>query len=405
MEICIKWSMCRTCTNDSSTQLQPLFDDPKLAQQLQQYAAVEVKPGDGLPDQICTVCVENLELVHTFLTGCKKADEHLKNVVRRTMSSRSCFQKACEEETPVKAAPELRLRKQIIAERNQGSSKSLEDAAAADENVSITKAQSKSRQDDAQYMVVMNTTTTTDNEYKEYIITDHHYAEDEEHSLADDRDLEEASVERVAAIKLEQETELAAHAIDLGAACEPSNFPKHSCNKCGNSFPNRTQLKAHLRTHGKEKSFECELCGKRFNAACNLTTHIRTHTGEKPFECAHCSRRFADPSTHRKHERMHTNERPYACDICAKTFSLSTTLKAHFLSHSNEKPHKCHICNKGFRLPHQLKAHKKTHAHRFELGVMLYNQEEEEQKDDTEEVDCSFKHSLHLNCSHGSHTS
>ncbi|XP_034117452.1 zinc finger protein 572 [Drosophila albomicans] len=393
MEICIKWSMCRTCTNDTGALLQPLFDDPKVAQQLQQYAGVELKADDGLPDQICTVCVANLDLVHTFLTGCKKADEHLRNVVRRTMSSRSCFPKVSleSEEKPVKVATEARQRKQIISERNAKSLLTSRAKEAADETVLISSAvkelelskiTAKSRIDDEQYVVVMNPATTTDTDDSEYIITDHHYEEDdeqiEENNLPAD---ERSSADLVAAIKLEQETAVATHSIDLGAACEPSNFPKHSCSKCGNSFPNRTQLKAHLRTHGKEKSFECELCGKRFNAACNLTTHIRTHTGEKPFECAHCSRRFADPSTHRKHERMHTNERPYACDICAKTFSLSTTLKAHFLSHSNEKPRKCHICNKGFRLPHQLKAHKKTHAHRFELGVTSYTQEEDEEDD------------------------
>ncbi|TDG49525.1 hypothetical protein AWZ03_004016 [Drosophila navojoa] len=235
MEICIKWKMCRTCTADSSDQLQPLFSDPNLAKQLEEYAGIVVKPDDGLPDKICMDCTKSLQSVHAFLTGCRRSDAHLRSVVRRTMSS------------------------------------------------------------------------------------------------------------------------------GIG-------FPSNSMDQ--------SALKSHLRTHRNEKNYECELCSKRFNAACNLTTHMRTHTGEKPFECSHCSRRFADRSTHRKHERMHTNERPYACNMCTKTFSLSTTLKAHFLSHSKEKPHKCVTCNKGFRLPHQLKAHERTHVHRYEVGIMLYNQDE-----------------------------
>lgn len=396
MEICIKWTMCRTCTTDCSSQLQPLYNDPNLAKQLQEYAGISVNPDDGLPDHICTACIENLQLVHTFLSGCKEADEHLRTVVNRTMSQRICFkslsiESELSEESLPKVGTEARMRKQIISERkhvhlHQKSSKPTqenekskrespqisEDEDGRNEELKLKSTGSSVKKDD-DYLLVINSTQDqmTDSEVNEYIITD-----------VTDNDYDEDDTQMEAANKTEtyesdnNSFKVEHPSIDLGAACEPSSFSRHSCSMCGNSFPNQTQLKSHLRTHGNEKIYECELCNKRFNAACNLTTHMRTHTGEKPYACAYCGRRFADRSTHRKHERMHTNEKPYACDICSKSFSLSTTLKAHFLSHSQERPHKCLTCNKGFRLPHQLKAHEKSHVHRYEVGVMLYNQEE-----------------------------
>ncbi|KAL7724615.1 hypothetical protein ACLKA6_016445 [Drosophila palustris] len=437
--------MCRTCTTDSSSQLQPLFDDPNLSKQLQEYAGVSVKPADGLPDQICTACIENLHLVHTFLSGCKRADEHLRNVVRRTMSSRNSFQSLSMEQpstpngTQLKAGTEARIRKQIISERRHSniqqkkrcgtqSSKSLITTARIKETpmseatethqitvenelihsedciseelellqqdpISQTKSTESYEKSGDDYLLVLS--PSQDNEDTEYIITDvgeNHYNEDDEDEGQienDDYEAKHLNTSKTeidehlnesdnSSVKMEREQmqDATALSIDLGAVCEAANFPRHSCSMCGNSFPNQTQLKSHMRTHGTEKYYACELCNKRFNAACNLTTHMRTHTGEKPYICAYCCRRFADRSTHRKHERMHTNERPYACNICAKTFSLSTTLKAHFLSHSQEKPHKCFTCNKGFRLPHQLKAHQKSHVHRYEAGIMQYNQED-----------------------------
>ncbi|KAH8409781.1 hypothetical protein KR222_007143 [Zaprionus bogoriensis] len=395
MEICIKWSMCRTCTSDSSAELQPLFEDDNVVKQLQAYAGVKVQPADGLPDQICTSCVEQLQLVDTFLTGCRRADEQLRHVVRRTMTTGSTFHslkaegEVAKEAATTTTTTTTRTRKQLLSLRNvqsKESPKSLIRKSAAEqlqpaeskEQLQASATLSASGKHDETYLLVVNKLNLdenegSDNEADEFILTDY---DDVVPTLEpDDKLLEQPKLQSSCSLQL-QEATLEQTRIDLGAACEPASFPRLSCSCCGNSFPNQSQLNAHLRLHSNARSYECELCSKRFNAACNLTTHMRTHTGEKPFECTHCGRRFADRSTHRKHERMHTNERPYACNICGKNFSLSSTLKVHFLSHSKEKPHKCLTCNKGFRLPHQLKAHEKTHVHRYEMGVLQYSQEE-----------------------------
>ncbi|EDV93765.1 zinc finger protein 771 [Drosophila grimshawi] len=431
MEICIKWSMCRTCTGGTSSQLQPLFKDSILAEQLLEYAGVLVKPDDGLPDQICVECVQHLQFVHTFLTGCKRVDVHLRGAVRRTMSLRKCFPSvpavdANTENCDMESEIETQARKQSSQSNPNQSKKILnthpgKNATEQEELVpediviqevesseeldlltttttqSSEKSSSATGADDSDdYVLVvskcmLNLTQSeavenNDSEYNAMDVGDPSGREDDhEHDDNDeDKNIEQDSNQVADADnepatndnEMEPAAAVAPLTIDLSAALELSNSVKHNCSMCGNSFGNQAQLKSHMRTHRNERSYECELCSKRFNAACNLTTHMRTHTGEKPYECTHCGRRFADRSTQRNHERSHTNERPYACETCGKTFSLSSTLKAHSLSHSKLKPHKCLTCNKDFRLPHHLKAHERTHVHRCEVDILIYNRDD-----------------------------
>lgn len=351
MEICIKWTLCRTCTADTSAQLQPLFDDARLAKQLQEYAGIVVrptqfeillvyfhynyiqaKPEDGLPDQICTDCIQNLQSVHTFLMGCRRADAHLRNVVRRTMSSGRCFPSiSLDEDTdsssPSKVGKDARalkpsishqqkkrfktqLVKSLLAEQETPQPETIEAQQLSDEDLSscadnknemleliaekqtvLAKLADTSEKNDEDYLLVvskcvLNLTEgeATDNEGNEYIITD--VADNEEDD--DDHDYRQhdsyaaeaeaiepesgtpaavdsqSDAEGKSALKLERlqmeepASAVASLTVDLGAACEPSSFPRHSCSMCGNSFPNQTQLKSHLRTHRNEKNYECE---------------------------------------------------------------------------------------------------------------------------------------------------
>ncbi|XP_017140529.1 zinc finger protein 20 [Drosophila miranda] len=372
MEIIIKWSMCRTCKSEETTNLQSLFnsDAPKY---LNEYAGLNVVLDDGLPDKICAACIHMLEKVHKFVTTCKQADEQLKSLVRQAMSS-SVFKIPTSTEAVVEKR--RRARKQMILERQEEDHKIdysgdsiLTDESSLDDEIETLvelSQDSPTVQDSPAAISHMNESSEKNAAYLtstdsiEYQINDQANGDvalcinvgSYEDYLAENDDAQDNS-----AIKPEPSTE---YEIDLAVACVPE---RHRCIVCSNTYNSSSKLADHMRTHLNERSYECEVCFKRFSASCNLNTHIRTHTGEKPYKCEHCLRCFADRSTQRKHERMHTNERPYACHICEKTFALSSTRKAHILTHSKEKAHACLKCNKKFRLPHQLKAHLNTYAH------------------------------------------
>ncbi|KAH8306391.1 hypothetical protein KR018_009859 [Drosophila ironensis] len=377
MEISIKWSMCRTCTSDKGSSLLSIFQSDAV-KHLKNYAGLVVDEDDGLPDQICTRCLESLEEVHRFISDCKSSELQLRDLVNQTMSSAVSFQTK-----DAAIGQRKRARKQHISERLPGEQPVVTKLEPSDTADNVKAATPQEEPTEKYFSAVSEGIEAEKPEIlEEYTISDIVEV------LSEGQDIETASQTSATALNIEkvpcepdtseensstQKSESGEdYKIDLGVACEPE---RHICQVCSNSYPNASQLTAHLRTHRNARSYQCEVCQKLFSAACNLTSHMRTHTGEKPFECGFCQRRFTDRSTHRKHERMHTNERPYICGTCGKAFSLSTSLKAHALSHTNEKAHKCVTCNKAFRLRHQLKAHEKTHVHRQEMGLKIIHQE------------------------------
>ncbi|XP_070072835.1 uncharacterized protein Zaf1 isoform X2 [Drosophila takahashii] len=322
MEISIKWSMCRTCRKKGDgISLQSLFqsDAHKL---LVSYADLVVQPDDGLPDQICSDCLDKLEEVEQFLSQCKRSDEHLRNLVRQTMSSAVAFQPAQNRDEP--AGQRKRARKQNISGRSVqeqplviGIDESPVPTSQATTGKPINRKKSVSPQEPGDFVYVLKANGDNDKNtsQEEYTLSDL------ERETNDDFDTSSLEGTILDGEESQISVPTSGYNVDLAVACVPD---KYRCKVCSNTYSRISLLNAHMQVHRSEKPHECD---------------------------------------------MHTNEKPYACEICGKTFSLSTSRKAHYLLHSSDKPHKCLICDKDFRLKHQLAAHEKTHAHL--MGVSL----------------------------------
>ncbi|XP_061881579.1 gastrula zinc finger protein xFG20-1-like [Entelurus aequoreus] len=135
-----------------------------------------------------------------------------------------------------------------------------------------------------------------------------------------------------------------------------------SCLVCGQIFPDKTQVKRHMRTHTGENPSSCSVCGKGFSEKKHARRHMKTHTGEKHFRCSVCFKSFNQKHYLQSHMRTHTGEKPFSCSVCGKGFPEKINVPRHMKTHTGEKPFKCSVCFKSFIQKHHLQSHMRTHT-------------------------------------------
>ena len=119
----------------------------------------------------------------------------------------------------------------------------------------------------------------------------------------------------------------------------PSTLSRHSyqhtktdypCTHCEKCFPFDSDLKLHLNTHQKIKSFRCKSsgCTKSYFSKVEVTKHAETHT-KILWTCELCLYINKDKRNLKAHIRVHSNLKPYMCKACLELFRYDTQLLQH----------------------------------------------------------------------------
>ncbi|XP_063710112.1 zinc finger protein 436-like [Culicoides brevitarsis] len=137
---------------------------------------------------------------------------------------------------------------------------------------------------------------------------------------------------------------------------------KFPCEKCSRSFSSQKYLEAHVASHDTPKTFNCKFCPEVFEQRKDLHAHNKIHINERPFLCSECGQRFLRNDYLVIHMRRHKGEKPYKCKFCEKCFPRATDLTVHERYHTDAKTHLCTTCGKGFHRAYNLLVHMRVHT-------------------------------------------
>lgn len=132
----------------------------------------------------------------------------------------------------------------------------------------------------------------------------------------------------------------------------------YQCNICSLNFSTNSLLLEHVLTHSVDDvkteydldvNFKCTQCDMSFLKARSLAMHMKKHNKKvkERFVCDVCSKSFSLKTLLRRHLRIHSTVKPYQCTKCPKTYSRQDQLTNHIKKHDGCKPYSCSFCKKG----------------------------------------------------------
>ncbi|XP_050551147.1 zinc finger protein 32-like isoform X2 [Spodoptera frugiperda] len=297
-------NICRVCLNHEY--LVNIFKKVNfltISAKLMSVAKVHIASGDGLPETICSKCVQKLDNCIEFIELCESSDMKLRSLLENKTT----------------------------------------DAKLLIGNIRINN----SRNDN---FITENDGSLSPKSEAEKLFID----ESIDHSLIDQTTLNEEFLENeiVVKTKIEHDT----------ARIENKKSRKQQCFTCGKVVSSRFRLKTHMQTHTGERPYTCPHCNKNFSLAQNLKVHLRVHTGEKPLLCPICGDAFAQSAGLAAHKRKHSGILPYVCKLCPRSFRTIGHLQYHTRRHTGEKNFECDTCGRAFITRSDLKRHLLTHT-------------------------------------------
>ncbi|XP_058988188.1 uncharacterized protein LOC101890092 isoform X2 [Musca domestica] len=174
-----------------------------------------------------------------------------------------------------------------------------------------------------------------------------------------------------------------------------SGIKNHICQYCGQGKYTAGELNRHMNIHTFARKYPCPHCPMVCKSSAYRRLHIRkVHKQPEEYPCRRCDAQFTSDLSRKHHELSHKGVIGYPCDECDQIFKWKTALKRHKnQSHTGEeRPFECDICGKQFVWRKSVKKHKET-CHKEDNDSTLKEQRHSyhKAKDKSEDVEATDK--------------
>lgn len=157
----------------------------------------------------------------------------------------------------------------------------------------------------------------------------------------------------------------------LNDSNDVKNVFKFDCSMCNESFVTKGELKSHMSQHPKGTKHVCRICSKSYRKISILKRHYVTHREQKNYACSLCSQVFPNESSLNAHVCHRDVKKCMVCDVALSSeYALFEHLKTEHsiesevaadLHKNGDDKFDCTMCHDSFDNPEALKEHKKSH--------------------------------------------
>lgn len=114
---------------------------------------------------------------------------------------------------------------------------------------------------------------------------------------------------------------------------------KFECDLCKKTYSRPDRLREHMKIHmmrnhpdDPDPLFECDKCKGHFNTKKALRAHFVAGRCTIRFECVKCKKAFPSPGSYKKHMATHLSN-DYPCHLCDKIYTRIDRLSGHLRDH------------------------------------------------------------------------